>query len=122
MPLAVGALGQFAIGRLLPAGALFVALYLIFFALTPKRYRMLGCPMWPGALATTLVWVGTTMVMPWVLSQFSDYTLTYGSLAGVIVALLFFYIIGLGLVVGAHFNAALAKARQRRLRTTQQGR
>jgi membrane protein len=62
------------------------------------------------------------MGMPWMLGQFSNYTLTYGSLAGVIVALLFFYIVGLGLVIGAHLNAALAKSRQRRLKTLQLGR
>jgi membrane protein len=48
------------------------------------------------------------MLLPLVLSNFANYSVTYGSLAGVIVALLFFYIIGLGLVVGAHLNAALA--------------
>lgn len=122
MPSAVGALGRFALGRLLPTAALFMALYLTFLALTPKRHRMVGCPVWPGALATTTVWVGTTMGMPWALGQFSNYTLTYGSLAGVIVALLFFYIVGLGLVIGAHLNAALAKSRQRRLKTEQLGR
>ena len=61
-------------------------------------------------------WIGTTMAMPGVLGQFGSYSFTYGSLAGVIVALLFFYIIGLGLVGGAHLNAALARDRQRRLR------
>ena len=35
-----------------------------------------------------------------------------------IVALLFFYIVGLGVVVGAQLNAALAKQRQRRLKTS----
>jgi membrane protein len=55
--------------------------------------------------------------MPWALGLFGGYSLTYGSLAGVIVALLFFYIIGIGLVAGAHLNASLAKARQRRLKT-----
>ena len=108
--------GQLALGRLVPAAALFGALYLIFFALTPRRYRRLRCPIWPGALVTAAVWVGTTMGMPRVLAQFASYTLTYGSLAGVIVALLFFYIVGLGVVVGAQLNAALAKQRQRRLK------
>jgi membrane protein len=108
---------QLALGRLLPPAALFGALYLIFFALTPRRFRMLRCPLWPGALVTTIVWIGTTMGMPRVLAQFASYTLTYGSLAGVIVALLFFYIVGLGVVVGAQLNAALAKQRQRRLKT-----
>ena len=108
--------GQLALGRLVPAAALFGALYLIFFALTPRRYRRLRCPIWPGALVTAAVWVGTTMGMPRVLAQFASYTLTYGSLAGVIVALLFFSIVGLGVVVGAQLNAALAKQRQRRLK------
>ncbi|MBC7521936.1 MAG: YihY/virulence factor BrkB family protein [Sandarakinorhabdus sp.] len=120
MPYAEGPLAQFAIGRLFPAGALFVALFLVFLALTPQRFVGLGYPVWPGALATTLVWVLTTMVMPGVLQQFGAYTLTYGSLAGVIVALLFFYIVGLGLVFGAQLNAALARSRQRQLKTFQQ--
>ena len=110
------ALSQLAMGRLLPTGALFGAFYLVFFALTPRRFRLLGCPLWPGALLTTVVWVGTTMGMPRVLAQLANYTLTYGSLAGVIVTLLFFYIVGLGVVAGAELNAALAKHRQRRLR------
>ena len=120
MPFAGDAAIRLEVGRLVPAAALFAALYLTFFALTPQRYRTLGCPVWPGALVTAATWVGTTMGMPWALGLFGGYSLTYGSLAGVIVALLFFYIIGLGLVVGAHLNAALAKAQQRRLRTVQQ--
>lgn len=99
--------GWLGVSRLAPGLALFAAIWLIFYTLTPRKYR-LGCPIWPGALLTTLVWVLTTMALPWVLGQFGSYDLTYGALGGVIVALLFFYIIGLGLVVGAHLNAALA--------------
>lgn len=120
MPYAEGPLAQFAVGRLFPAMALFIALLLVFVALTPQRFIGLRFPVWPGPLATTLVWVGTTMGMPWVLRQFGSYTLTYGSLAGVIVTLLFFYIVGLGLVFGAQLNAALAKSRQNQLKTLQQ--
>ncbi len=115
MPLADEALAGLRVRRFLPPLALFVSLYSVFVVLTPARFRALGCPIWPGALVTTLAWAGTTMAMPFVLAQFGGYTLTYGSLAGVIVALLFFYIIGLALVVGAHLNAALAKSTQRRL-------
>ncbi|WP_419815186.1 YihY/virulence factor BrkB family protein [Glacieibacterium sp.] len=107
-PTASGWLHLLGFGRLAPALALFVALYLIFYSLTPKRYRNGTCPIWPGALLTMVVWIGTTMLLPLILSQFGGYSLTYGSLAGVIVALLFFYIIGFGLVFGAHLNAALA--------------
>ncbi len=103
------------LGRFVPAAVLFTALYALFYVLTPQRFRVLSCPIWPGALVTMLTWVGTTMGMPWALGLFGGYSLTYGSLAGVIVALLFFYIIGLGLVAGANLNAALAKGRQSRL-------
>ena len=43
-----------------------------------------------------------------VLRQFFTYDLTYGSLAGSMVTLLFFWLVGLGLVIGAELNAALA--------------
>ena len=48
------------------------------------------------------------MALPWVLRALFHYDLTYGSLAGVMIALFFFWLVGLGLVVGAELNAALA--------------
>ena len=42
------------------------------------------------------------------------YDLTYGSLAGVMIALFFFWLIGLGMVVGAELNAALAETPEER--------
>ncbi len=115
-PLADDLLAALGFGRLLPAAILFIAIYAVFLVLTPRRFRVTRAPIWPGAAVTTLTWVGTTMLMPMVLGWVGGYTLTYGSLAGVIVALLFFYIVGLGLVVGANLNAALAKARQSQLK------
>lgn len=108
LPFAQGLLRWLGVGRLAPAAILFVALYGVFYVLTPHRFRTGRFPIWPGAVLTAVVWVGTTMLLPPVLGAFGSYSVTYGSLAGVIVALLFFYIIGLGLVVGAHLNAALA--------------
>jgi membrane protein len=94
--------------RAAPALMLFGSLYLLFFVLTPKRYR-LTCRKWPGAAFVALWWVATTALLPVVLSGLVSYDLTYGSLAGVIIALFFFFIIGLGLVIGAELNAALAE-------------
>lgn len=94
--------------RIAPALVLFGSLYLIFYALTPKRYRK-GCPKWPGAAFVAIWWVATTALLPVVLSSLGGYDLTYGSLAGVMIALIFFFIIGLGLVIGAELNAALAE-------------
>lgn len=84
---------------------LFLALYGLYFALTPRRAR--PTRYWPGALLTVLVWVLTASLLPRVLSSVGSYDLTYGSLAGVMVALLFFYVVGAGFVLGAELNAAL---------------
>ncbi|MFM7028339.1 MAG: YihY/virulence factor BrkB family protein [Chakrabartia sp.] len=88
--------------------AIFCGLFAVFWSLAPSAYRARRHPKWPGALATTLWWTAALALLPPTLSLFGGYALTYGSLAGVIIALLFFWIVGFGLVIGAHLNAALA--------------
>jgi membrane protein len=109
LPYADDVLGLLALFRIVPALILFGSIYFIFVSLTPKRYRRMQCRKWPGAAFVTLWWLGTTALMPVVLSSLGGYDLTYGSLAGVIIALIFFFVIGLGVVIGAQLNAALAE-------------
>ena len=52
-----------------------------------------------------------TAALPAVLSSLGGYDLTYGSLGGVMVVLIFFFVIGLGVVAGAELNAALAEVK-----------
>ena len=114
IPWADQALSLIAWGRIAPVVALFVALYLLFATLTPIKYRR-GCAKWPGAVLTTTVWILTTMLLPVILGSLRPYDLTYGSLAGVMIALIFFWVVGLGFVLGAELNAALAQTPQNRL-------
>ena len=102
--------------RIAPALTLFATFYIIFLALTPARYRVIECRKWPGALVATLWWLATFEALPWVIGLFGGYELTYGSLAGVMVALLFFFVVGLGVVAGAELNAALAEPGGKALR------
>lgn len=95
--------------RAAPGLALFAAMYFMFYSLTPRRYRSRLYPKWPGALATTVWWLAVTALLPVVLSYLGSYDLTYGSLAGVMIALIFFFFVGLGVVLGAELNAALAE-------------
>jgi membrane protein len=97
------------LSRLAPLAMLIGALYAMFATLTPHKYRMSACPKWPGALFTAIWWMAVTMLLPIVVAAFGGYGRTYGSLAGVIVTLIFFWLVGLGLVFGAHLNAALAE-------------
>ena len=94
--------------RFVPILMTFFSSYLLFWALTPSRYRGRGYPKWPGALVVTLWWYVALLLLPKVLALFGGYTLTYGGLAGVMVAMLFFWLIGYGFVIAAHVNAALA--------------
>jgi membrane protein len=95
--------------RFVPALVLFGALYMLFYTLTPGRYRHKSCPKWPGALFVAVWWVLTAALLPEAISALGGYDATYGSLAGVAIALLFFYLVGIGVVVGAEVNAALAE-------------
>ncbi len=104
------ALGQIAMTRLIPAAVLFGSLYLLFLSLTPGVYRSRQYPKWPGVLFVTVWWVAVTVALPWTLRSVFSYDLTYGSLAGIMVALLFFWLVGLGMVFGAELNAALAES------------
>jgi membrane protein len=97
------------LGKLAPGLALFGALYMLFYSLTPRKYRKAKCPKWPGPMFVTLWWMLTTALLPLILASLTSYDLTYGSLAGAMVALIFFFIVGLGMVIGAELNAALAE-------------
>jgi len=109
LPWLADAIGDLRISRIIPAIGLYLSLYLLFYSLTPKAYRSRRYPKWPGALTTALWWVGVTVALPPAIRSFFSYDATYGSLAGIMIALFFFYLVGLGMVVGAELNAALAE-------------
>ena len=109
-PFAQGVASTLGIYRFVPAATLFFIFYGLFFALTPARYRKRGCRKWPGAVFITGWWLATVEILPSALSLLGGYTRTYGSLAGVMIALIFFFVIGLGVVIGAELNAALAES------------
>jgi membrane protein len=109
-PFAEGIGTRFGFYRLVPALTLFFTFYVLFFVLTPARYRRRGCRKWPGALLVTAWWLATVEILPDILGLLGGYSLTYGSLAGVMITLIFFFVIGLGVVMGAELNAALAES------------
>lgn len=105
--------------RLIPGLFIFGAFYLLFVVMTPKRYRGRGCRKWPGPLFIAGWWLLVTSVLPHLLGLLGGYDLTYGSLAGVMIALVYFFTLGLGVVFGAHLNAALAEVPRSALKDPQ---
>ena len=110
IPVAHNVSDALALYRVIPAVALYGTIYFIFLLLTPLRYRRHRCRMWPGALLITAWWLVTVELLPKAIGLLGGYSLTYGSLAGVMIVLIFFYMVGLGVVMGAELNAALAEA------------
>jgi len=109
------------ISKLFPLVVIWFAFYLLIWSLTPSRYRYGKFPKWPGALLIATWWFGALTLLPMILAQLGGYDLTYGSLAGVIVALVFFWFIGFGIVIGAHLNAALAEPVVKRVKIAEVG-
>jgi membrane protein len=109
IPQLYDAIDSLALSRVIPAAGLFLSLYLLFYTLTPAAYRKRRYPKWPGALLVTAWWVATTAALPPLLASVFSYDATYGSLAGVLIVLFFFWLVGLGMVMGAELNAALAE-------------
>lgn len=65
-----------------------------------------------GALTATIGWQLISLAFSSYVSNFSHYSTTYGSLGGVIVLMIWFYLTGLILVIGGVINAAIHRYQQ----------
>jgi membrane protein len=65
-----------------------------------------------GAAVAILIWVLASIGFAFYVANFSSYNKTYGSLAGVIVALLFLWITNLALLFGGELDAELERGRE----------
>jgi membrane protein len=64
----------------------------------------------PGTVFATVVWLLASLGFKWYVSAFGDYQKTYGAIGGVIIALLWLYVTGLALLMGAEMNAVIEHA------------
>jgi membrane protein len=69
----------------------------------------------PGVLLTGMLWLGTASLFSFYVANLGNYTATYGSLGGVIVTLVFFYISAALFIFGAEVNAALLRRERRKI-------
>ncbi|TNC31816.1 YihY/virulence factor BrkB family protein [Mumia zhuanghuii] len=65
-----------------------------------------------GAVVAIVVWIIASVAFGFYVANFSNYNRTYGSLAGVIVFLLWLWITNLALLFGAELDAELERGRQ----------
>jgi membrane protein len=65
----------------------------------------------PGGMLAVAVWVLASALFALYVANFSSYNKTYGALAGVIIFLVWLWISNVAILLGAEFNAELARAR-----------
>jgi membrane protein len=66
----------------------------------------------PGSTIAVLLWVIASAGFAFYVANFASYNKVYGSLAGVVVFLIWLWISNLAVLLGAEFDAELARARQ----------
>ena len=64
----------------------------------------------PGSVLATVLWVGISLGFRFYVTNFGAYNATYGTIGGVIVLMLWFYVSALAVLVGAELNAEIEHA------------
>lgn len=60
-----------------------------------------------GSVAGTVLWVAGSLLFSFYISNFGDYNATYGSLAAVVILLLWFYLSAFSIMLGAEINSEI---------------
>jgi membrane protein len=90
-----------------------VAFALMYYAapdIKHRRWRWIT----PGSFTGILLWLAVSLGLRVYLHFFNSFSVTYGSLGAVIVLLLWFYLSGLSLLLGAQINVVIADIRDER--------
>lgn len=74
---------------------------------TNPRLKLMG--VWPGAMFSTIAWLTLTYAFSFYISNFGNYSATYGSIGGVIILMLWLYFTGMILIFGGVLNATMQK-------------
>lgn len=77
------------------------------YALTPSRSRPSLRQVAPGAILATLMWLIASLSFNFFLTHFKSYNPTYGSITGIVVLMLWFWISAFVILLGAEVNAVL---------------
>ncbi len=93
------------------AGVVMAVVALLYYA-TPNvsfpRFR----PISAGAFVAIMIWLAASVGFAFYVANFGSYNKTYGSVAGVVVALLWLWLTNVALLFGAELDAELARSRQ----------
>ncbi|MCG1020924.1 YihY/virulence factor BrkB family protein [Sutcliffiella horikoshii] len=97
----------------------FIIAFFVIFTIITTLYRIAPNvnktfkELFPGAIVATVIWQMVSIGFSFYVSNFGNYSATYGSLGGVIILMLWLFLTGLALVIGGEINAIYHKDRLR---------
>ncbi|MDD3048744.1 MAG: YihY/virulence factor BrkB family protein [Bacilli bacterium] len=102
----------------IPLSIIFIYFFikLIYTAAPDKQIKSKDCTL--GAVFTTLGWVITTQVYSYYASHFTRYDIFYGSIANLIILLLWIYLLSYIFVFGLALNASITSSNEEELAKT----
>ena len=91
-----------------------ILLFSIFYYVGPNR----DSPRWQwvsvGGIAGAALWIAVSLIFGFYVNNYSNYSKTYGSLAGVIVLILWLYLSSLSVLIGGELNSELERQAKKR--------
>lgn len=99
------ALLRYSIAFLLLASGM--SLMYFFLPNVKQRWR----EVYPGAFVASLIWIGLASLFSYYIANFGNYATRYGSIAGVIITLVFMHFSAAAMLFGGQFNAILRHIR-----------
>ncbi|WP_053363770.1 YihY/virulence factor BrkB family protein [Bacillus sp. FJAT-27251] len=104
LPISGGMEILLAIMRWVIAFTIIIAVLVLLYRVAPnKKYPWKH--VLPGAIFATIMWQLISLGFSFYVSNFGNYSATYGSIGGVIVLMLWLFLTGLALVIGGEINA-----------------
>ncbi len=83
----------------------------ILYKVAPNRPQSWGAVL-PGAVIATALWLASTSGFAWYVRNLAHYNVLYGSIATVILLLVWMYVLAVIAYIGCEFNAALERAKR----------
>lgn len=96
----------YSVPRYIVAAVVLFVLYVTLYAWLPDVRQRVRTVL-PGAVLGVILWLLAAAMLSWTLRSVAELSLVYGSFAGVIATLIFFYVCAATIILGAEVNGVL---------------
>lgn len=90
--------------RLLASSLIPFLIFTVLYWIAPNR-RIRIVDAIPGAVFATIGWALTSLAFSYYVSNFANYSITYGSIGVIIILMIWFYLSGIIIIIGGELNA-----------------